>query len=124
MNSTQQLTSIKSLALAVAGALALSIGTASVQAASNPFAIKSLSSGYQVADATTDTGTKLKDGKCGTGKCSASKKKAMQKAKMENEMSEKGKDGSCSADMKKSMDGNCSADMKKDAMENKATDKK
>ena len=119
MNTTQ-----KSISLAVAGAFALSLGAASIQAAENPFAIKSLSSGYQVADATTDTGTKLKDGKCGTGKCSASKKKAMQKAKMENEMSEKGKDGSCSADMKTSMDGNCSADMKKDAMENKATEKK
>ena len=42
----------KTIALAVAGALVLSISAASVQAASNPFAIKSLSSGYQVADAT------------------------------------------------------------------------
>ena len=106
MNTTQ-----KSISLAVAGAFALSLGAASIQAAENPFAIKSLSSGYQVADATTDTGTKLKDGKCGTGKCSASKKKAMQKAKMEKEMSEKGKEGSCSAD-KKAKDGSCSAEMK------------
>ena len=106
MNTTQ-----KSISLAVAGAFALSLGAASIQAAENPFAIKSLSSGYQVADATTDTGTKLKDGKCGTGKCSASKKKAMQKAKMEKEMSEKGKDGSCSAEMK-AKDGSCSADKK------------
>ena len=106
MNTTN-----KSLALAVAGAFALSLGAASIHAAENPFAIKSLSSGYQVADATTDTGTKLKDGKCGTGKCSASKKKAMQKAKMEKEMAEKGKDGSCSAEMK-AKDGSCSADKK------------
>ena len=42
----------KTIALAVAGALALSISAATVQAASNPFSIKSLSSGYQVADAT------------------------------------------------------------------------
>ena len=107
----------KTIALAVAGALALSISAASLQAASNPFAIKSLSSGYQVADATADTGTKMKDGKCGTGKCGANKKKAMEKAE-----AEKGKEGSCSAE--KAAEGNCSADMKKDAMENKATDKK
>ena len=107
----------KTIALAVAGALALSISAASLQAASNPFAIKSLSSGYQVADATADTGTKMKDGKCGTGKCGANKKKAMEKAE-----AEKGKEGSCSAE--KAAEGSCSADMKKDAMENKATDKK
>ena len=107
----------KTIALAISGALALSIGVANVQAASNPFAIKSLSSGYQVADATADTGTKMKDGKCGTGKCGANKKKAMEKAE-----AEKGKEGSCSAE--KAAEGKCSADMKKDAMENKATDKK
>ena len=107
----------KTIALAVAGALALSISAASLQAASNPFAIKSLSSGYQVADATADTGTKMKDGKCGTGKCGANKKKAMEKAE-----AEKSKEGSCSAE--KAAEGNCSADMKKDAMEHKATDKK
>ena len=107
----------KTIALAVAGALALSISAASLQAASNPFAIKSLSSGYQVADATADTGTKMKDGKCGTGKCGANKKKAMEKAE-----AEKGKEGSCSAE--KAAEGSCSADMKKDAMEHKATDKK
>ena len=107
----------KTIALAVAGALALSISAASLQAASNTFAIKSLSSGYQVADATADTGTKMKDGKCGTGKCGANKKKAMEKAE-----AEKGKEGSCSAE--KAAEGNCSADMKKDAMEHKATDKK
>lgn len=107
----------KTIALAVAGALALSLSAASVRAASNPFAIKSLSSGYQVADATTDTGTKMKDGKCGTGKCGANKKKAMEKAE-----AEKGKEGSCSAE--KAAEGKCSADMKKDTMEDKATDKK
>ena len=112
----------KTIALAVAGALALSISAASLQAASNPFAIKSLSSGYQVADATADTGTKMKDGKCGTGKCGANKKKAMEKAKMEKETADKGKEGSCSAE--KAAEGKCSADMKKDAMEDKATDKK
>ena len=66
----------KALVMAVSGAFALSIGAATVQAASNPFAIKSLSSGYQVAEADT----KMKDGKCGTGKCGATKKKAGEKA--------------------------------------------
>jgi uncharacterized low-complexity protein len=106
-------TSNKTLALAVSGAFALSISAASIQAAENPFAIKSLSSGYQVADAGTDA--KMKDGKCATGKCGANKKKAM-----ENEM--KAKEGNCSAEMKakegncsaetKAKEGNCSADMK------------
>lgn len=93
MNSTTN----KSLALAVAGAFALSIGAASVNAESNPFAIKSLSSGYQVAEADT---TKMKDGKCGTGKCGATKKKSAGKP------TEKAAEGKCSAE------GNCSADMK------------
>ncbi len=105
MNSTN-----KPLSLAVAGALALTIGAASANPASNPFMIKSLSSGYQVVDTSTDTGTKMKDGKCGTGKCGANKKKVMEKAKMEKEMADKGKEGSCSADKMK--DGSCSAEMK------------
>lgn len=105
MNSTTN----KSLALAVAGAFALSIGAASVNAESNPFAIKSLSSGYQVAEADT---TKMKDGKCGTGKCGATKKKSAEKT---TEKAAEGKcsaEGNCSADMKKAHDGKCSAEMK------------
>ncbi len=106
MNTTN-----KSISLAIAGALALSIGAATIQAAENPFAIKSLSSGYQVADATT--GTKMKDGKCGTGKCGANKKKA----KMEKESTEKMTEGKCSPE------GTCSAEMmKKDAAADKATE--
>ena len=88
-------TSNKTVALALSGAFVLSIGAASINAAENPFAIKSLSSGYQVADADS----KAKDGKCGEGKCSAEMKK---------EMSEKTKDGKCG-------EGKCSAEMKKDA---------
>lgn len=88
----------KSIALAVGGALALSI-TASVSAGENPFAIKSLASGYQVADGDT----KMKDGKCGEGKCSANKKKAMEE--------KHAAEGNCSAD-KKASEGNCSADKK------------
>lgn len=109
MNATQ-----KTIALAIGGAFALSIATTSVNAASaNPFAAKSLSSGYQVADA--EPVIKAKDGKCGTGKCSASKKAAMQKAAMEQtamdkEHTDKNKEGSCSAD--KAKEGSCHADKK------------
>jgi len=98
-------TSNKSLALAVTSALALTIGAASIHAAENPFAIKSLSSGYQVAEADG----KMKDGKCGTGKCGAGMKKEMEKAgegKCSAEM--KSKEGSCHGDMK-AKEGSCSA---------------
>ncbi|WP_047539642.1 hypothetical protein [Methylotenera versatilis] len=87
-------TSNQTVALALSSAFALSIGTATVNAAENPFAIKSLSNGYQVAD----HHEKTKDGKCGEGKCSA---------EMKNEAA-KAKDGKCG-------EGKCSAEMKKDA---------
>ena len=106
----------KAVVLAVSGAFALSIGAASVHAASNPFAIKSLASGYQVAEADS----KMKDGKCGTGKCGANKKKTSEKkvegkcsAEMKKEMSEKAKEGSCSAE--KAAEGKCSAEGKSSA---------
>lgn len=70
MNNTQ-----KTIALALSGAFALSVATSSMAAAQNPFAAKSLSSGYQVADADT----KMKDGKCSTGKCGANKKNSDEK---------------------------------------------
>jgi uncharacterized low-complexity protein len=87
-------TSSQTIALALSGAFALSIGAATVNAAENPFAMQSLSSGYQVADADT----KAKDGTCGEGKCSTEMKKESAKAK----------DGKCG-------EGKCSAEMKKDA---------
>jgi len=95
MNNTQ-----KSIALAVSGAFALSIAATSVNAAENPFAAKSLSSGYQIAE----QDTKMKDGKCGAGKCGANMKK------MKKTQTEKAKEGSCSAEKMK--DGTCSAEMK------------
>lgn len=79
MNVTQ-----KSLALAVGGAFALSLSAAAVSAAENPFAIKTLSNGYQVAE-------KAADGKCGEGKCGADKK---------------AHEGRCGGD-KKAADGKC-----------------
>lgn len=98
-------TSTKALALAVGGAFALSIAATTVNAASNPFTAKSLSSGYMVAEADT----KMKDGKCNTGKCSANKKKP---EAMEGKAMEKSADGSCHADMKMK-EGSCHADAAK-----------
>lgn len=91
----------KSLALAVSGAFLLSVGAASVTAAENPFAIKSLSSGYQVADNHAD---KTKDGKCGEGKCGKDKAEKMKDGKCG--------EGKCGADkaekkMEKAKDGKC-----------------
>ena len=78
--------SAKAVALAVSSAFLLTVGTTAVNAASeNPFAIKSLSSGYQVADNHAD---KAKDGKCGEGKCGAEMKDG---AKTDAKM----KDGKC-----------------------------
>ena len=87
--------STKAVALAVSSAFVLSIGATVVNAAENPFAIKSLSSGYQVADA-----KEMKDGKCGEGKCGAEMKK-------EGAAAEKTKDGKCG-------EGKCGAEMKKE----------
>lgn len=101
MNTTK-----KTLAVVIGGAFVASIAATTVNAAENPFAIKSLSSGYMVADA-----TKAKDGKCGTGKCSASRKKAMAdeaKAKAAAGSTDKATEGACSAE--KAKEGSCHAD--------------
>ena len=95
-------TSNKTIALALSGAFALSITATSVNAAVNPFAIKSLSSGYLVAEADT----KMKEGACGEGKCSAEMKK-----QMKTEAGDKAKEGSCHGDMK-AKEGSCHGDMK------------
>jgi uncharacterized low-complexity protein len=104
MNTTQ-----KKLALAIGGAFALSIAATAVNAAENPFAAKSLASGYQVAE---NTAEKAKDGKCGAGKCGAEKKAAAEKAKEGKCSADKAKEAACGAD--KTKEGKCSADMKKD----------
>jgi uncharacterized low-complexity protein len=108
----------KTLALAIGSAFVASIATTSIHAAENPFALKSLSSGYMVADADA-TADKAKDGKCGTGKCSAAKKKAMH----DKEMADKAKEGNCSAD--KAKEGSCHADKVKEGncSADKAADK-
>jgi uncharacterized low-complexity protein len=97
----------KSLALAVSSAFALSIGAASINAAENPFVIKSLSSGYQVAD----HHEKAKDGKCGEGKCGEGMKKEMKdgkcgEGKCGHGDDAKAKDGKCG-------EGKCGEGMKK-----------
>lgn len=101
MNKTQ-----KTISLAIGSAFALSIAattvnaTTTVNAAENPFAMKSLSSGYQVAD----HHEKAADGKCGTGKCGSSMKK-----EAEGKCSaEKAHEGKCGGD--KAAEGKCSAE--------------
>lgn len=94
----------KSIALAVGGAFALSLGTAAIAASSNPFEIKTLSSGYQVADNHAEKGA---DGKCGEGKCGA------EKAKDGKCGAEKAKDGKCGegkCGAEKAKDGSCGAE--------------
>jgi uncharacterized low-complexity protein len=86
----------KSIALAVGGAFALSLGTAAIAATDNPFEIKTLSSGYQVAENHAEKGA---DGKCGEGKCGAEKEKAKDgkcgEGKCGAEKGAKAKDGKC-----------------------------
>ncbi len=102
MNNTQ-----KTLALLVGGAFAASITTTTL-AAENPFAMKTLASGYMVADAHE----KMKDGKCGTGKCGAGMKKKAEKAKEGACSAEKAAEGKCSAE--KAAEGKCSAEKAKE----------
>lgn len=97
----------------ISSAVALSVATAAAHAADNPFELKTLGQGYQVADA-----DKGKDGKCGSGKCGANKRKAKEgscsaeKAKEGSCHHDKAKEGSCSADKMK--EGSCSADKAKE----------
>lgn len=107
MNKTQ-----KSIALALGGAFALSMAATTVNAAENPFALKTLSSGYQVADHHEE---KMKDGKCGTGKCGAEKKAGEAKCSAEKAAeakcsAEKAGEAKCSAEKMK--EGTCSAEKK------------
>jgi uncharacterized low-complexity protein len=90
----------RNISTLIASAVLSTVGIAGVAHAADtsPFAVKPLAQGYLVAQA--DTGSKLKDGKCGEGKCGANKKKT-----------EKAKDGTCGAD-KKAADGKCGADKK------------
>jgi uncharacterized low-complexity protein len=109
----------KTLALVLGGAFAATVGMTPVaNAAENPFALKTLSSGYMVADH-HEGGEKMPDGKCGTGKCGSDMKK--KKAEEGNCGAKEGKEGSCGAD-KKGKEGSCGADKSKEG--NCGADKK
>jgi len=108
MNKTQ-----KTISLAIGGALALSVAATTVNAAENPFALKTLANGYQVADAHD---AKSADGKCGTGKCGTAEKAKemkMQDAKCgtsKTSSAEKAKEGSCGGE--KAKEGSCGGEKK------------
>lgn len=92
------------LKLASTAAIAASFALGSVaHAADNPFGMKALEGGYQLAQA-----DKKVDGKCGEGKCGADKKAS----------AEKKKDGKCGADKKvdsdKKKEGACGGSKGKD----------
>ena len=59
---------MKKTLITTAVGLASVIAFGAVHAAENPFAVKDLGKGYQVA-----ADDKAKDGKCGEGKCGAKK---------------------------------------------------
>jgi len=108
MNKTQ-----KTLSLAIGGALALSVAATTVNAAENPFALKSLATGYQVADAHD---AKAADGKCGTGKCGTAEKAIEMKMKDGKcgtgkcGSAEKMKEGTCGGE--KAKEGSCGGEKK------------
>jgi uncharacterized low-complexity protein len=108
MNKTQ-----KTLSLAIGGALALSVAATTVNAAENPFALKSLATGYQIADAHD---AKAADGKCGTGKCGTAEKAKEMKMKDGKcgtgkcGSAEKMKEGTCGGE--KAKEGSCGGEKK------------
>jgi uncharacterized low-complexity protein len=83
----------------IAFAIGSTLAAGAALAASNPFALATLDSGYQLAQ----TDMKQKDGKCGEAKCGANKAKTTH--------TDKTKEASCGAD-KKAKDGSCGADKK------------
>ncbi len=105
----------KTLALAIGSAFVATIASTTIHAAENPFALKSLSSGYMVAEA-----DKMKDGKCGTGKCSAAKKKMMKEGSCHGD---KAKEGSCtsakSSEAVFGVEASCAAEKAEKAMKGK-----
>jgi uncharacterized low-complexity protein len=86
---------MKKSVITTAVGLASAIAFGAAHAAENPFAMKDLGNGYQVAE-------KAKDGKCGEGKCGSDKK---------DKDAKKAKDGKCGGD-KKAKDGKCGGDKK------------
>jgi hypothetical protein len=86
------------MSVAVGTAFAAALGAAPVaSAASNPFAMQSLSKGYMVAEG--DMPAKAHEGKCGEGKCGAKRKANEGKcgAKMPMADESKAHEGKCGA---------------------------
>jgi uncharacterized low-complexity protein len=109
------------ISVAVGGAFAAALSISPVAtAASNPFAMQSLSKGYMVADA--DMPAKAEEGKCGADKAKAHEAKCgAAKAKMHEGKCGEGKcgakrkanEGKCGADKAKMHEGKCGADKAK-----------
>lgn len=113
-------TNLKPLAVAMGAAFVTSLaGTGTASAASNPFAMSDLSSGYMVAES-TEQPAKTMEGKCGEGKCGEKMKMKTQEGKCGEQMKMKegkcgeGKcgEGKCGEKMMKSMEGKCGEKMK------------
>ena len=91
-----QVSTKKSLSIALGAAFATSLAAAPVaNAADNPFAMSELSSGYMVADSHME-------GKCGEGKCGGDKAKTMATEGADKAMGEgKCGEGKCGGDKAK-----------------------
>jgi uncharacterized low-complexity protein len=97
------------LTLALGSAVAMSLSTAPVSAADNPFAAQSMEKGYMAAEMGKgkegkcgegkcggNKGAKAKEGKCGEGKCGGMKSQGdAKKADEGKTSSEKAKEGKC-----------------------------
>lgn len=91
------------MALVVGGAFTASVAATSAVAAENPFALKTLASGYMVAE---HHGEKGVEGKCGTGKC-GSEMKSEKKTEVEGKCGS-GKNGSeMKSEEKTEAEGKC-----------------
>ena len=117
--------SIKPIALAVSAAFATGMAATAAQADENPFAMSTLSSGYEVPmpdgqekgkdDAKKGEEGKCGEGKCGEGKCGDDKKKGEEgkcgegKCGEGKKKGEEGKcgEGKCGDDKKKGEEGKC-----------------
>lgn len=63
----------KTLGITISSALLIGLANTTAQANDNPFAMKELTSGYQLGNMNATPVAKDKDGKCGSGKCGSGK---------------------------------------------------
>lgn len=94
----------KTMTLALGGAFVLSMSVVNINAAENPFSIKMLANGYQVAD----HHDKDQEGKCGAGKCGSS----MEKSEDGKSASDKSAEGKCGS--KQPKEGSCGSEKMKE----------